>query len=436
MLLHLLNIQTSYLSLFFYNIFLWLFGIAARIKAMFDAKAKKWVIGRKEIFYRLKNAIPAGAKIIWFHCASLGEFEQGRPVIEKLKSEYKEHKILLTFFSPSGYEIRKDYTGADWVFYLPLDSSRNAKRFLDIAHPELVVFVKYEYWFYYLKTINQRKIPLLLISALFTKDMVFFKWYGSLYRKMLTKFNHIFVQTAASKQLIDGLDLALNCSVAGDTRYDRVIEIAATEKRLLEIEKFIGDNKCIIAGSTWPDDELVLQKAFSKINSPSVKLIIAPHEINEKHLSSIKELFPNCIFFSDLHETNDIRSKSNVLIIDNIGMLSTIYKYATITYVGGGLKNSGIHNVLEAAVYGKPVLFGPNYKKHNEVIELVKSGGGLPFTDEKANGIMLKELIEALLINEEEYLYRCEASKEFVQSNKGATEIITHYIQENRLLTS
>lgn len=403
---------------------------------MFNSKTKKWVNGRKEIFSRLEKAIPDNAKIIWFHCASLGEFEQGRPVIESLIAQYKEHKILLTFFSPSGYEVERNYAGADWVFYLPLDSSRNANRFLDIVKPKLVIFVKYEYWFYYLRTINQRKIPLLLISALFTKDMVFFKWYGSLYRKMLTMFDHIFLQNLASKQLIDGLNTNLNCSVAGDTRYDRVSEIAAASKNIVEIEKFIAHNKCIVAGSTWPEDQLVLQKAFSQINDPSIKLIIAPHEIDEKHLLSIKELFPHSILFSYLQKSNELIPKSNVLIIDNIGMLSSIYKYATITYVGGGLKTSGVHNVLEAAVYGKPVLFGPHYQKYIEAIELVKSGGGLPFTDEKGNGVMLKELIDALLINQEEYNCRCENSRKFVQSNKGATELITQYIQENRLLTN
>lgn len=403
---------------------------------MFNSKAKKWVFGRKEIFSRLEKAIPADVKVIWVHCASLGEFEQGRPVIENLRSQNKGYKILLTFFSPSGYEVQKNYAGADWVFYLPLDGTKNASRFLDIVQPKLVIFVKYEYWFYYLKTINQRKIPLLLISALFTKNMIFFKWYGSLYRKMLTMFNHIFVQTPESKQLIDTLGLSLNSSVAGDTRYDRVIEVATTAKSIIEIEKFVGDKKCIIAGSTWPEDELVLQKAFSAINDPSIRLIIAPHEINEKHLLFIKELFPNCIFYSDLQKTSNLNANSNVLIIDNIGMLSSIYKYATITYVGGGLKISGVHNVLEAAVYAKPVLFGPYYYKYAEAIELVKSGGGLPFTDEKRNGEMLKELISALFINQEEYKYRCDAAGKFVESKKGATELITQYIQENRLLTN
>ncbi|MEO5946705.1 MAG: glycosyltransferase N-terminal domain-containing protein [Chitinophagaceae bacterium] len=403
---------------------------------MFNSKAKKWVTGREDIFNKLKKAIPADAKVIWIHCASLGEFEQGRPLIEKLRSQYKQYKILLTFFSPSGYEIQKKYSGADWIFYLPLDGARNANHFLDIVHPQLVIFVKYEYWYYYLKTINQRKIPLLLISALFTKDMIFFSWHGSLYRKMLSKFNHIFVQTPASKQLIDGLDLANTCSVAGDTRYDRVIEIAAASYNITEIEKFIGKSKCIIAGSTWPEDELVLQKAFSEINNIQTKLIIAPHEINEKHLLTIKALFPNCTFFSDLHKTSELTADNNVMIIDNIGMLSTLYKYAKITYVGGGLKPNGVHNVLEAAVYGKPVLFGPYYHKYAEAVELVKAGGGLPFTDEKRNGLMLKEIISALLINQEEYNYRCDAAEKFVESNRGATQIITQYIQENRLLTS
>lgn len=368
------------------------------------------------------------------HCASLGEFEQGRPVIEKLRAQGTGHKILLTFFSPSGYEAQKNYKGADWIFYLPMDGSRNAKQFLEIVHPSLVIFVKYEFWYYYLKKIKYRNIPLLLISALFRKDMSFFKWYGKLQRKILSRFDHLFVQTAESKKLIDEIGLSSICSVSGDTRFDRVIEIASVAESIPVIEKFIGNSKVIVAGSTWPEDEEVLQNAFSAITDPSLKLIIAPHEINEKHLSSIKELFPNSILFSELHTSH--LPLPSCLIIDNIGMLSRLYKYAYITYIGGGLRTMGVHNVLEAAVFNKPVLFGPFYHKYTEAIGLVQSGGGLPFNDEKRNGKMLTELIEALLINEEEYNYRSNAAVEFVQTNKGATEKIIQFIQENRLLTN
>ncbi len=390
--------------------------------------------GRKNIFKKLEQAIPQSEKIIWMHCASLGEFEQGRPVLEKLKAQCTGHKILLTFFSPSGYEAQKNYKGADWVFYLPMDSPGNAKRFLEIVHPSLVIFVKYEFWYYYLKKIKYRNIPLLLISALFRKEMSFFKWYGKLQRKMLSRFDHLFVQNAESKKLVDEIGLAQICSVSGDTRFDRVIEIALSATAIPEIEKFIGDSKVIIAGSTWPEDEEILQKAFLGISNPSLKFIIAPHEINEKHLSSIKELFPNSILFSELPTSHS--PLPTCLVIDNIGMLSRLYKYAYIAYIGGGLRTMGVHNVLEAAVYNKPVLFGPFYHKYTEAIGLVQAGGGLPFNDPKKNGVMLGELIEALLINEEEYNYRSAAAGNFVQSNKGATQKIIQFIQEKRLLTN
>ena len=413
---------------------MWLFKAATHVASLFNPKAKKWVRGRKRIFEKLEEAIPAGEKIIWMHCASLGEFEQGRPVIEKLKALGTGHRILLTFFSPSGYEAQKNYKGADWVFYLPMDGARNAKRFLEIVHPSLVIFVKYEFWYYYLKKIKYRNIPLLLISALFRKDMSFFKWYGKLQRKMLSRFDHLFVQTEESKKLVDKIGLSEICSVSGDTRFDRVIEIAAAADPIPMIEKFIGNNKVIVAGSTWPEDEEVLQKAYSLIKNSTLKLIIAPHEISENHLSNIEKLFVDSLRFSQL-TTHDSQLPT-VLIIDNIGLLSRLYKYAFITYIGGGLRTMGVHNVLEAAVYRKPVLFGPYYHKYKEAVGLVIAGGGLPFIDEKRNGIMLKELIEALLINEEEYNFRSTAAGNFVQSNKGATQKTIQFIQEKRLLTN
>ena len=422
------------MSIFFYNIFLWLFKAGTHIAALFNPKAKKWVRGRKNIFENLEKVIPAGEKILWMHCASLGEFEQGRPVIEKLKIQYPKYKILLTFFSPSGYEAQKDYPGADWVFYLPMDGPRNAKRFLEIVHPSLVIFVKYEFWYYYLKKIKYRNLPLLLISALFRKDMGFFKWFGGLQRKMLSRFDHLFVQNDESKKLMEKIGLSPICTVSGDTRFDRVIEIAEKFEPIQAIQEFIGNSKAIIAGSTWPEDEEVLQKAFLMCNDRSLKLVIAPHEINEKHLNSIKELFPNSVLFSEL-TTHDSRL-TTVLIIDNIGMLSRLYKYAYIAYIGGGLRTMGVHNVLEPAVYNKPVLFGSFYHKYTEAINLVKSGGGLPFNDEKRNGVMLSELMEALLKNKEEYNYRSKAAGDFIQSNKGATQKIINFIQEKRLLTN
>jgi 3-deoxy-D-manno-octulosonic-acid transferase len=264
--------------------------------------------------------------------------------------------------------------------------------------------------------------------------MSFFKWYGKMQRKILSRFDHLFVQNQESKKLIDEIGLADICSVCGDTRFDRVIEIASKAEAIPLIEKFIGNSKVIVAGSTWPEDEDVLQKAVSAINIASLKLIIAPHEINEKHLSSIKELFPNSVLFSQLTTHNS--QHTTTLIIDNIGMLSRLYKYAYITYIGGGLRTMGVHNVLEAAVFNNPVLFGPYYHKYVEAIGLVQAGGGLPFNDEKRNGVMLGELIKALLINKEEYNYTSDAAGNFVQMNKGATQKIIQFIQENRLLTN
>jgi 3-deoxy-D-manno-octulosonic-acid transferase len=429
------------LGVFFYNIFLFLYKIGIHIASLFNPKAKKWVQGRKNIFDKLAAAIPANEKIIWVHCASLGEFEQGRPVMEQLKAANSGHKILLTFFSPSGYEVRKDYDGADWVFYLPLDGAGAARRFLEIVHPSLVIFVKYEFWYYYLKKIKYRNIPLLLISALFRRDMSFFKWYGALQRKILSRFDHLFVQNESSRQLIEEIGLGHICSISGDTRFDRVAMIASQFQPIPLIEQFTGNNsRALIAGSTWPEDEEVLQKTFMQVNDPGFKLVIAPHEITDKHLDELDKLFPQALRYSQLSiDPGNSKVKSQnlkVLIIDNIGMLSKLYHYGYLTYVGGGLKTNGVHNVLEAAVHNKIVLFGPYYEKYTEAVQLVQSGGGLSFTDTKKDGVMLAELVNALLADKTEYDYRSKAAGDFVRSNTGATQKIIQFIQEKRLLTN
>ena len=416
------------MAVIIYDVFLALFRLGISMASLWNRKAKLWLEGRKNIFERLNSVHPTpDSRLIWMHCSSLGEFEQGRPILEKLKSRYRDVKILLTFFSPSGYEIRKNYKGADYVFYLPIDSAGNAKRFFDIVNPGLVLFVKYEYWYYYLLECKKRNIPLLMISAIFRKNQPFFKWYGAFHRKMLGCMKQFFLQDETSKKLLQSLQIN-NLTVSGDTRFDRVSEIAESAEQLPIIEQFCENKNVIVAGSTWPEDESIIKKAINSDNS--LKLIIAPHEIHEKHLKEIKNLFPGSILFSQL--TTDYSSviNYNCLIIDNIGMLSSLYRYATITYVGGGFKN-GIHNILEAAVYGKPVIFGPEYGKFREAVELIQYGGGISIN----NSTELKNCINNLLTDR---LYCEETGKksfEYVRKNKGATEMILSYIQENRLLT-
>lgn len=422
--------KIKHLGIFFYNIFLLLFKAGVHTAAIFNGKAKKWVQGRRGIFEKLQKAIAGNERIIWVHCASLGEFEQGRPLIEKLK-EQNTHKILLTFFSPSGYEIRKDYTGADWVFYLPMDGAKTARRFLEIVKPSLVIFVKYEFWYYYLKKIKYRNIPLLLVSALFLEKMSFFKWYGAIQRKILSRFDHLFVQNQSSKQLIDGIGLADICSVSGDTRFDRVVDIAEKATSIPLVEHFVSNKKVIVAGSTWPEDESVLEKAISTFNDPLLKLIIAPHEINPEHIASLQKKFTGAVLFSQLSSGKQLQTESNVLIIDNIGLLSRLYQYAAISYIGGGF-GKGIHNTLEAAVYGHPVIFGPVHHKFKEAIDLIEKEAAVTIHTAEE----LQTILQTLLNNETERERRGKQAKNYVYTNTGATNKIFNYIQEKRLLTN
>jgi 3-deoxy-D-manno-octulosonic-acid transferase len=334
----------------------------------------------------------------------------------------------LTFFSPSGYEVKKDYKGADWVFYLPMDGPGNAKRFLNIVHPLLVIFVKYEFWYYYLKKIKYRNIPLLLVSALFWEKMSFFKWYGAMQRKMLSRFDHLFVQDETSKRLMDGIGLASITTISGDTRFDRVIDIAKNAEPVPVIEKFVGTGKVIIAGSTWPEDEEVLKKAMDTIKHPPFKLIIAPHEIDEKHVEVIREAFPGSVRLSQVNPTVRLQL-ANVLIIDNIGLLSRLYKYAYIAYIGGGF-GKGIHNTLEAAVYGKPVVFGPVYHKFKEAADLISNKGAISINNAE-EGIAA---IQQLLDDKQLRVDYCNNSRNYVYACKGATDKVIGFIQEKKFI--
>lgn len=413
----------------FYNIFLFTYRAGIFIASIWNEKARHWLSGRRNIFTHLQKAFNGNdSKIIWFHCASLGEFEQGRPVLEKLKTQYPRSKILLTFFSPSGYNFRKGYKEADWVFYLPLDSRSNAKRFFEIVNPSLVVFVKYDFWYYYLDACKERNIPLLMISSVFRKNQPFFKWYGTFHRRMLTCFTHFFVQDEDSEILLQQLNIN-NVTIAGDTRFDRVAKIADEFHTIEVIKKFCSNSNVLVAGSVWPADEKILRDTLLKF--PDLKLIIAPHEINTDHLSYVKMLFPDSVLFSELHSPVSNLLNSNILIIDNIGMLSKLYYYATCCYIGGGF-DQGIHNILEAAVYGKPVIFGPRFEKYREAHDLKKTEAGFDIKNKEE----LVKLISFFLNDKESYLTICKKAKEFVNNNKGATEKIVSYIEENRLLTN
>jgi 3-deoxy-D-manno-octulosonic-acid transferase len=402
-----------------YRLFIYLYPLVAQLISFKNNKAKLWVAGRKNIFTHLKATINPNEKIIWMHCSSLGEFEQGRPVLEKLKIQNPNSKILLTFFSPSGYEVRKNDSIADYVFYLPIDSPNNAQQFFDIVNPTLILFVKYDFWYYYLAQAKQRNIPLLLVSGVFRNSQPFFKWYGSFHKQMLYCFTHLFVQNQASVNLLASIGITQNVTLSGDTRFDRVIEIAKNFTPIEAIEKFIGNSPAIVAGSTWTEDDEELDH-FANTN-PNIKFIIAPHQIEEERIAECLRLYKNSILFSQIQQAD--ASNKNVLIIDNVGMLSKLYHYASICYVGGAFGSDGVHNVLEAAVYGKPVVFGPEYEKYVEAAELIEAGGAISVE----TALQLEESLSTLLLLDENYKRVGSFAGNYAKSKAGATDIIISY---------
>lgn len=357
--------------------------------------------------------------LLWMHCASLGEFEMGRPVLEAFRQQHPEYKILLTFFSPSGYEIRKNYAGADYIFYLPNDGRKNAERFIEISKPKLAIFVKYEFWHYYLQTLKSNSIPLLLISAVFRPDQLFFKKQGEFFKKDLECFQYFFVQNQDSLQLLNSIGIH-NVVLSGDTRFDRVVEIAQTWQPIPLIEQFCQNKSVFVAGSTWPEDENCFAPFVQA--HPEIKSIIAPHDISDERIADCLKRFPNAVRFSQYK--NNPSTDAPILIIDNIGMLNKLYRYAAITYVGGAWGTKGIHNILEAAVFGKPVFYGPNFPKHYEARELVDAGGA--FTDNDPQQLCHK--IEQLFSHEADLGKASTAAGDFVKNHIGATKIIMAYI--------
>jgi len=429
------------LSIVLYNFFLWLYQVSIRVISPWNRKAAAWVKGRNGIFNAIRADGIKGSQRVWMHCASLGEFEQGRPVLESIRKLYPDITVIISFFSPSGYEIRKNYAGADHIFYLPMDSPGHAKRFLDLVNPNLVLWIKYDYWYYYLRELRRRQIPVLLVSPLFREDQPFFKWYGNIHRLMLDSFHAFFVQNERSAELLKTLGITRSVFVSGDTRFDRVIDIAEAFEPIPVIAAFCSDHPVIVAGSTWEEDEEELDH-FANTH-PDIRFIIAPHEIQEDHLRDMEALFRHSIRYSDLekqfnsqtpgiiHDIRDTRVP-NVLIIDNIGMLSRLYYYARICYVGGGFGDDGVHNTLEAAVYGKPVITGPVIDKYIEVLDLAEAGGVIIID----NALEAESVFNRLLEDEKEYSFHSEAARTFVYARRGATEKIIRYIQEKRLLTS
>ncbi len=410
-----------------YQLFLILYRAGIYFVSFWNPKAKLWITGRRNVFEKLQQALPSSLhrKTIWMHCASLGEFEQGRPVLQKIKEEAPEATIVITFFSPSGYEIVKNNKEFKNVFYLPMDSFFHAKKWIRILRPDLVLWVKYEYWHYYLQEIKRKNIPLLMVSGVYRSNQIFFRWYGGFYKKMLQCFTHFFVQNEDSKEQLQKIITGEKITVSGDTRCDRVIDIAENFTEVPGIKEFCGDKKVIVAGSTWEDDEA--QWTHFVKQHPEIKFIIAPHEIDEENLADIKEGFPGSVFYSELREKKVLGETSNCLIIDNIGMLSRLYHYATITYVGGGFGDNGLHNILEAAVYGKPVLFGPEYEKNFEAQELIDCSGALSIE----SALELEKSVNRVLAHEEELLSRGAAARNYVYKNAGAAgKIISFFKKE------
>jgi 3-deoxy-D-manno-octulosonic-acid transferase len=414
------------MSAFIYWLAIRCYALAVRFASVFNGKAKLFIEGRKGLLSRIHYALVNERRPrIWMHCASLGEFEQGRPLLEKIRKDHPEFAVVLTFFSPSGYEVRKDYKGADYIFYLPLDSRGNARKFIHLVQPKLSVFVKYDFWFFMLKELERRDIPAILISSIFRKEQPFFKWYGGLHRQMLYCFSKIFVQDKASTQLLQTIKIN-DAVVAGDTRFDRVVAAVNNIQSLPIAETFIGDGKVLIAGSTWPEDEAFLQKAYEDF-APGWKLIVVPHEVDEMHISRVMGLFGNkAIKWSEWKEDNN----AAVLIVDKIGLLLSLYQYATVAWIGGGF-GKGIHNTLEAAAYGIPVGFGTNYHKFREAKELIAANAAFSINEPQ-------QLVNCITNWEKDnaaYELSCTAARQYVMTNAGATAKIMSYLSEKNLFT-
>ncbi len=406
-----------------YNTLLEIVSFFLPITAVFSKKMKLFVKGRKDTYNQIANNIKPYDKVIWVHCASLGEFEQGRPVIENLKGEYPNYKILLTFFSPSGFEIRKNYEMVDVVVYLPLDTKSNANRFIELVHPQLAIFVKYEFWRNYLITLQKNKIATLLISGIFRENQLFFKSYSTWYRKSLQAFTHFFVQDENSQRLLNSIGLQ-NISISGDTRFDRVVDLVHSRRQMEFLDHFKKNSIVLLAGSVWQPDIDLLVPLVNENDKASVKFIIAPHNINMRDINKLqKALKVKHILQSQIDK--EIEEEVKVVIMDSMGWLSSAYAYSDIAYIGGGF-GVGIHNILEAATFGVPIFFGPNYSKFKEANELIALGGAKSI----ANLDELKKNVEVLINNVSQRNAKGAISKKYVIDHLGATKKILGYVKD------
>lgn len=386
------------------------------LASLWNPKAKLWTSGRKGIFESMARKISPSDRVVWIHVASLGEFEQGCPIMEQIRCQYPEFKILLTFFSPSGYEVRKNYDGADYIFYMPIDTPRNVKRFLDIAHPEIAIFVKYEFWLNYLRRLKSRGVKTYVISSIFRRNSIFFRSYGYLWRRALDTFDQIFVQNDESRKLLHGIGFD-NVIVAGDTRFDRVAAIAKAVKRINVIEEFKGDAPLFIAGSTWKPDEDILQVLIN--DNPRIKFVIAPHEMDDARINRmIANTRNGAVRYTQFDERAHGVSHQ-VLILDTVGILASVYRYASWAYIGGGF-GVGIHNTLEAATFALPIAFGPNYAKFKEARDMVALGAATKVESAEE----LEKWFEPLRDNHDLRARVSSTAKDYTVKNQGATSLI------------
>jgi 3-deoxy-D-manno-octulosonic-acid transferase len=400
-----------------YNIGIFLYSVIIHIAAPWNRKARLWIEGRRGIFPKLREAVSADDRVIWFHAASLGEFEQGRPLMEEVRRRHPAYKIMLTFFSPSGYEIRKDYKGADWVFYLPTDRPCRVRKFLDAVHPEIAVFIKYEFWLNYLFELGRRGVNTYLISSIFRRDSIFFRPWGGAFRKALGVFDRIFVQNTTSKELLSEIGIT-SVEIAGDTRFDRVIAIAESPARIECVEEFTRGHRTLVAGSTWAPDEDVLGEII--LRHPEMRFVVAPHEMNPERIRHMQTVLGgDAVRYSECVEGAAVPASSRVMIVDGFGILSTLYRYGQCAYVGGGF-GTGIHNILEAVAYGLPVAFGPNCERFREACDLRKSGVATVISN-------AEELDEWLtrLADDPAFVGKVKQNAgEYIAQNRGATQKI------------